>query len=69
MVRDGSPWYRDVAIVVAALAIAAAWVFVSHPLEGPVLLTLTRDHGVHETDALAILPLALAWRSLRRQRR
>lgn len=48
------------------MAVAAAWVFVSHPLEGPVLLTLSRDHGVHATDVLAAIPLALAWRSVRR---
>lgn len=65
MVRGGSPWYRDVAVVAIALAAAAAWVLVSHPLEGPVLLTLSRDHGVHATDVLIVVPLAGAWRSLR----
>ena len=66
MVRGGSPWYRDVAVVAVALAAAAAWVFVSHPLEGPVVLTLSRDHGVHATDVLAAIPLVWAWRSVRR---
>jgi hypothetical protein len=55
-----------VAIVAVAMAAAAAWVFVSHPLEGPVLLTLSRDHGVHATDVLAAIPLVWAWRQVRR---
>ena len=62
----GSRRVRQVIVIVAALAIAAAWVFVDHPLEGPVVLTLNKDHGVHVTDALVIVPLVWAWRVLTR---
>jgi hypothetical protein len=58
---DGSPTFRQVVAVGAAIVVAVAWVLVDHPLEGPVLLTLSADHGVHYTDALAIVPLAWAW--------
>jgi hypothetical protein len=62
----GASWADKVIVVVGALAIAAAWVFVSHPLEGPVVLTLSKNHGVHITDVLAIIPIAWAWRFVRR---
>ena len=61
--RGGTNWYWQLAVVVAA-----AWVFVSHPLEGPVLLTLSADHGVHVTDPLAFIPLVWAWRYVRKAR-
>jgi hypothetical protein len=53
--------YRDVVVVIAAIAVAAAWVLIDHPLEGPVVLTLSDDHGVHLTDVLALVPLVRAW--------
>jgi hypothetical protein len=53
--------YRDAAVIIAAIAVAAAWVLIDHPLEGPVVLTLSDDHGVHLTDVLALVPLAWAW--------
>jgi hypothetical protein len=49
-------------VVIAAIAVAAAWVLIDHPLEGPVVLTLSRDHGVHLTDVLSLVPLVWAWR-------
>lgn len=59
--RGGSHVLRKVLVVIAAIAVAAAWVLVDHALEGPVVLTLSDEHGVHVTDALAIIPLAWAW--------
>jgi hypothetical protein len=65
--RAGSPWYRQVAVVAVALAAAAAWVLIDRPHEGRVVLTLTRDHGVHTTDVFAIIPLLWAWWMLARR--
>jgi hypothetical protein len=62
----GSRRFKQVVCVVGALVVAAAWVFVDHPLEGPVVLTLSPDHGVHYSDALAIIPLVWAWRRVTR---
>ncbi len=53
-------------MVVVAVALAAAWVLVDHPLEGPVLVSLSSDHGIHLTDPLAIIPLVWAWRTVTR---
>jgi hypothetical protein len=57
----GASWHRQLAVVVLAIAISAAWVLVPHPLEGPVLLSLSDSHGVHLTDPLIVIPLGLAW--------
>ena len=62
----GSRRGRQVLVILVALAVAAAWVFVDHPLEGPVMLTLSTDHGVHVTDVLVVVPLVWAWRVLTR---
>jgi anti-sigma-K factor RskA len=64
--RGGWRRVRQVVVVLVALAVAAAWVFVDHPLEGPVVLSLSTDHGVHLTDVLIIVPLVWAWRELAR---
>jgi hypothetical protein len=50
-------------VAALALAISAAWVLVDHPFEGPVILGLTTNHGIHLTDPLAIVPLIWAWRT------
>jgi hypothetical protein len=49
-------------VVAGAVAAAAAWVLVDHPYEGPVIMTLTADHGVHRSDVLVVIPLVWAWR-------
>jgi hypothetical protein len=65
--RGGSTWYQQLTVVIVALGVAGVWVFVDHPLEGPTLVTLSRNHGVHYTDALAIVPLLWAWRTVIRR--
>jgi hypothetical protein len=65
--RGGSSWYRQAAVVVVALGVAAAWVLVPHPHEGRVVLTLSKDHGVHTTDVFALIPLIWGWRMLARR--
>ena len=62
----GSRRGRQVLVILVALAVAAPWVFVDHPLEGPVVLTLSTDHGVHVTDVLVVVPFVWAWRVLTR---
>ena len=47
-------WLRA-AVLLAALA---GWVLVPHPLEGPVVWTITDDHGVHASDLVG-LPILL----------
>jgi hypothetical protein len=56
-------------VVIAAIAVGAAWVLIDHPLEGPVVLTLSHDHGVHLTDALALVPLVWACQVAARDQR
>ena len=58
----GSRRFQQVASVIGALVVAAAWVLVDRPLEGPVMLTFNADHGVHYSDVLAVVPLVWAWR-------
>jgi hypothetical protein len=62
----GSRRVRQVVVILAALAVAAVWVLVDHPLEGPVVWSLSADHGVHVTDVLIIVPLVWAWRFVAR---
>jgi hypothetical protein len=61
-----TPWYLQVAVVAAAVAVAAVWVLVDHPLEGPVVVSLSSNHGMHLTDPLAVIPLVWAWRTVAR---
>jgi hypothetical protein len=62
----GVQWVRQVAVVAVALAVSAAWVLIDHPLEGPVWVRLSYNHGIHYTDALIIAPLLWAWRTVTR---
>ena len=55
---------------VAALALlvaATAWVLVNSPVEGPVLVEVTPNHGLTVADlpslAAGLVALALLWRS------
>jgi hypothetical protein len=42
--------------------VLAAWVVVPHPLEGPVLFSLSDDHGIHLGDLAGLAVAAgVAW--------
>ncbi|MBI4935536.1 MAG: hypothetical protein HY828_16775 [Actinobacteria bacterium] len=44
------------------LAVLAVWVLVPHPLEGPVLFSLSTDHGIHLGDLAGLaVALGVAW--------
>ena len=53
-----------IAATVLLLGITAWWVLLPHAFAGPVLLTLTRTHGVHEGDLPSLAFVVLAARSL-----
>ncbi|MDD7942763.1 hypothetical protein PHK61_30550 [Actinomycetospora lutea] len=61
-------------LLLAALLVVAAiiWVGINKPVEGDVLLELTRRHGVTTADLLSLIMLAMAaviaWPSRRRSR-
>lgn len=48
---------------------AVAWILFNGPLEGPVLLTLTREHGVTVSDLLSLVALGVALVALARPAR
>lgn len=56
-----------VVVALALLVAAATWVLVNGPVEGPVLLTITRNHGLTVADlpalAAGMVALVLLWRS------
>lgn len=65
---------RHLLLAALFLALAIAWVWESNPFSGPVLLTLTKDHGVHSSDVVAfplagfgMLHAARWWAQLRRR--
>lgn len=48
-------------LAIACLGVATIWVLLgNHRFEGPVLMHFSRTHGLHLTDPLASVPLALA---------
>jgi hypothetical protein len=51
-------------VVAALVALSIWWVVPLHAFAGPVLLTLTATHGIHEGDLPVFLFLAVAARSL-----
>ncbi|WP_426572735.1 hypothetical protein [Aquihabitans sp. McL0605] len=61
------------ALTALGLGLLAATMMVAghHPWDGPELEGLTQTHGIHEGDALAIVPLlvgaGLAWWCFRRR--
>jgi hypothetical protein len=70
--RRASDKRRLAAHVVAALVllgVTAWWVLLPHEFAGPVLLTLTRTHGVHVGDLPSAVFVAVAGRSLVAARR
>jgi hypothetical protein len=50
--------------VLVLVALSIWWVVPLHAFAGPVLLTLTATHGVHEGDLPVLLFLAVAVRSV-----
>jgi hypothetical protein len=46
--------------VVVLAAVSVLWLLVNGPMEGPVLLTVTTDHGVTGADLAGLTGLALA---------
>jgi hypothetical protein len=61
-------------LMLATLLVVAAviWVLINKPVEGEVLLELSRRHGVTTADLLSLVMLAMAvviaWPSRRRER-
>lgn len=55
--------------VAALVALSIWWVVPLHAFAGPVLLTLTATHGIHEGDLPVFVFLAIAARSLFRAQR
>src|SRR4051812_9670912 len=53
-----------VAAVVLLVGLSVWWVVPLHAWAGPVLLTLTRTHGVHVGDLPTLVFLAMALRSM-----
>jgi hypothetical protein len=49
---------RAGALVLAALAVV--WTLVNNPMEGPLLLFLTREHGVTGADLTSLAAFAIA---------
>lgn len=59
-------WWTTAAKLAVLLVLLAVWVLVPHPLEGPVVFTLTATHGIHLGDLLGVAVAALiGWRWLR----
>jgi hypothetical protein len=65
--------WRDTPVwPVVLIVLCGLWLLVNKPLEGPVLLVLSRDHGITVSDLLAaggvILAAVLLYRRTLRQR-
>jgi len=58
------PWSR-LALAVLLVVAAVVWLRVDEPVEGPVLVELSQNHGVHVADllsvAMVLLAAAIAW--------
>jgi hypothetical protein len=54
-------------VVVATLVVGTLWVTVKHPLEGPIIFVFSVHRGVHATDPLALVPVAIAIRWWRKR--
>jgi len=53
----------------ALLPVSAAWVVFNGPFEGPVLVTLSRSHGITVSDLLAVVGVLVALATLAGGRR
>ena len=61
---DKARFAAHVTAAAALVALSVWWVVPLHAFAGPVLLTLTATHGVHEGDLPVLVFLAVAARSL-----
>ena len=61
-------WSRRLALLglaVVSLGLAAAWLGLTpHRFSGPVVANLSMEHGLHVTDALAVVPIVVGLVSL-----
>ena len=48
------------AAAVLLLPLAVAWVLFNGPIEGPILLTFSSDHGLTVSDLLAVVAVVVA---------
>jgi hypothetical protein len=48
------------AVAVLLLPVAAAWVLFNGPIEGPILLTISTNHGLTVSDLLAVMGVVVA---------
>jgi hypothetical protein len=46
--------------VLTLAAVATTWLFLNGPLEGNVLVVITRSHGLTESDMLSLVGLTIA---------
>jgi hypothetical protein len=51
-------------VIGSVIALTVWWVVPLHSWAGPVLVTLTRTHGIHEGDLPTLVFLAVALRSI-----
>lgn len=59
-----------VRVIVAAVLVSCAclWLVANAPVEGPVLVLVSHNHGITTADLLVIPPIAAAWALLRPRR-
>jgi hypothetical protein len=57
-----------VAVATVLVSCACLWLLANAPVEGPVLVLISRNHGVTVADLLVIPPIVAAWALLRPRR-
>ena len=56
--------WRRRAVALLLLPASAAWVLFNGPIEGPILLTLSKNHGLTVSDLLAVVGVLVAGAAL-----
>ena len=56
--------WRRRAVALLLLPASAAWVLFNGPIEGPILLTLSTNHGLTVSDLLAVVGVLVAGAAL-----
>ena len=59
-ISNGSLIRRRTWLAVGLVAAAGVWVLINGPVEGPVLLVLSPDHGITVADLPSIVALGIA---------